>query len=123
MLWKLHNKNGGLMSYNEWTFFTGGVLRLDFTKDIPIADNSAPGLSTNKNINITMQITNINSTRTVNYVAWIIFVYKGILAIDTVDGTANAYTTTLTKEDVLAVGFDVDNAEVSSKSHGWLDQD
>jgi len=120
MIWQTHNKRGGLMSFNEFNSWTGGCVRLDFTKDIPINDDSAPGVSVNKNIQIVMQITNINPTRTINYTAWIIFLYKGVFSIDTVNMTMEAKTTVLTMEDVMSVGSNIAEADVTTTPHGWF---
>lgn len=121
-LWQIHNANGGLMSFNEFNSWTGGCIRLDFTKDIPIDDlNSAPGLQTNKNIQINMEIENINPTRTISYTAWIIFVYKGVMNIDTVAMTMETKTSILSREDVFSARqMDVSQAEVEARPRGWF---
>jgi hypothetical protein len=119
-IWQnLHSANGGNMSFNEFNSFTGGVVKLIFTKDIPIDDGSAPGMSVNKNVQIVMQITNINTTRSISYTAWIIFQYKGVMDIDTVAGTMETRTTVLSAEDVFAAGDNISTAEITQRPTGW----
>lgn len=119
-IWKIHTKNGGLLSKTEFEKLTGGVLKLEWTKDIPIPSlDSAPGMMINKNIQNQITIKNISS-RNITYTAWILVIYKGVLQINTVNMTAETKTTILSPEDVYSAGNDIANADVTDKSSGWF---
>lgn len=119
-IWKIHTKNGGLLSKTEFEKLTGGCLKLEWTKDIPIPSlDSAPGMMVNKNIQNQITIKNI-SNRIINYTAWILVIYKGVLQINTINLTAETKTTILSPEDVYYAGNDIASADVTDKSSGWF---
>lgn len=118
-LWQQHRDAGGLQSWNMFTNMTGSICAVDITKVLMLKDVlAAPGALANSNIQVQCTFTNINSTQNINFVGWLIFLYDGLATIG--DGAMVLQNNILTKDDILSVGNDVINADLSKEPHSWF---
>ncbi len=98
-LYQVCAENGYRGSYLDWSKFSGSVMCVDLTKDIPLWDYLSVGSSKNINFQFTCNVTNIGSVAK-NYSLFVMVVYEGIFSIDQF-GTAMFQLNTLSATDVL----------------------
>jgi hypothetical protein len=97
-LYNLSRDNGLNMSWTAWSQNVGGVLKLNFGKDIPCSPIESPGLLQTSQLQVTANFTN-KSLSTVSYVMYIIVISEGTWTI-----TANrsvAEIAVVSRDDIL----------------------
>jgi hypothetical protein len=98
-LFQVCAENGYRGSYQDWYSYAGGVMALDFTKDIPMMDSMSVGTNKNINFQFTCNITNLKSVNT-DYTIYTMIVYEGIFSLDQF-GTPLFQLNTLSASDLL----------------------
>ena len=59
-LYEISRRNGLNLSYPQWRKYRGGVLCIEFGKDIGLLDNEAPGVQGQYTVQIQMDVTNVS---------------------------------------------------------------
>jgi len=114
------SKNSGLnMTWTEWSKHIGSVLILDVGRSIMLQDpTEAPSLTTTKQLQIQLSVTNINQREAIVPTMYIVTIADGIITIDT--GSAILQNTILSKQDVLNVGTSAQDSVSWTKSTSWF---
>lgn len=97
-LYNIACKNGIDMSYSQFAKQTGSVLALDFSSDIGLSHNQAPGLGSPYQLSISLNVKNI-SDHSITPILYVVVVYEGTFTVD--NGVAYLNQGILTHEDVL----------------------
>ncbi len=97
-LYNIHRKNGGNLSYTQWSNFVGSVLPIDLGKDIGLDSLSAPGRLTNPQLSMTVNFTNTSSAA-VTYSLFVNVIYEGTFTI--ADGNVTKNIAVINSQDVL----------------------
>ena len=93
-------RNGLMMNYQQWTQTRGSVMILDVAKNLALQNPAdAPGLTAQKQLQVTVKYTNINRTKSLNFTIWIVTMVPGVLTI--VNGTSVQQVGVLTQNDIL----------------------
>ena len=105
-LYEISSKNGLNLSYPQWRKYRGGVVCLEFGKDIGLLDSEAPGVMGQFTCQIQMDVTNVSGS---NFTPefYQIFMMEGSFSI--AENLARASLGNLTQSEVLAVR---DNDEI-----------
>lgn len=80
-LYNMYLRNGGNMSYPQFTKYVGSVVCVSFGPDIPLDALNAPGVRDSQNLSLTVQCTNVSNiamTPTLN----VLVVQEGVMYIN-----------------------------------------
>jgi hypothetical protein len=80
-LYQIAVRNGLNMSWDQWNKYCGSVLALDIGKDIGLGSLDAPGLLSNPQLSATINITNINQSRSIIFTLFAFIIYEGTISI------------------------------------------
>lgn len=98
-LFQVCAENGYKGSFQDWYNYSGSVMCIDFTKDIPMMDYMSVGSNKNINFQFTCDVTDLQRVNT-DYTIYTMIVYEGIFSIDQF-GTPLFQLNTLSAADVL----------------------
>lgn len=98
-LFEISRRNGLNISYPAWSKYRGGVMCIEFGKDIGLADNEAPGVVGQYTIQVQMDVRNLSSA---NYDAefYTVMLMEGTFSL--AENMARASLGNLTTDVVLA---------------------
>jgi hypothetical protein len=96
-LYNISAQNGLQMTQPQWNKYTGGVLCLEFGKDIPLPEDLSVGMQSSTQFQIQMNCTN-ESAGSVNFTLYVVYVLRGVMTL--VENGAS-YTTSLISESDL----------------------
>lgn len=97
-LYNISAQNGLQMSWPQWNNYCGGVLCLEFGKDIPLPADLTVGMQSSTQFQIQMNCRN-TSAASVNYTLYVVYVLQGVMTLR--DNYAS-YTTSLISAQDLA---------------------
>lgn len=102
-LWKESVSNGLQLSWTQWNQTVGSVFIIDLCKNLPLTNPAeAPGLTSNKQLQITGTWTNIarqGSAPIVQPTMWVAVMQTGVMTI--ASGTSTQQAAVLTSSDVI----------------------
>jgi hypothetical protein len=98
-LYEVSRSNGLNLSWSQWDKFRGGVMCLEFGKDLGLLDNEAPGVQGQYTMQIQMEVKNVSGADfTPEF--YQVFLMEGTFSI--AENMGRASLGNLTKEAVLA---------------------
>lgn len=109
-LYEISRRNGLEMSYSQWRKYIGSVLCLDFSCDVGLHNNEAPGVLGNYQMQIDATFEN-NTADTMEASMYIIAVYEGVFCI--ADGNTYSQLGVVDPKSVLT---DPDNLPLADYS-------
>ncbi len=99
-LYRIARQNGYQGSWLDWSKFSGSVLVLVFSKDIPIPATQATSLQGKFQVQVQQAAcTSLYPTRTVNFDFWLVTLYEGIFEIK--GGQSNSNSAVLSTLNIL----------------------
>lgn len=116
-LYTMSKNSGSNLSWSEWNTTVGSVLILDIGHGIMLQDaTEAPSLTTTKQFQIQLNVTNLNTTKTVTPSLYICTIADGIITVE--NGTAILQNTILSREDILTASEESPKEWI--KSSNWF---
>jgi hypothetical protein len=119
-LFKIASDNGLNYDYSGWAKYRGGVLRLDFGKDVGLGDAESPGVQGSYTVSTQLGVTNLSSS---NFQAEFYMVVVNTGAFSVAQNSARASLGLLTPAMVLSskeqVGFDFNEYKRLSGGSFW----
>lgn len=98
-LYEISRRNGLNLSYGSWSKYRGGVMCIEFGKDIGLLDSEAPGVQGQYTISVQMRTTNVSGA-VFDAEFFMVFLYEGTFSV--FENGARASLGNLTQEMVLA---------------------
>jgi hypothetical protein len=98
-LFEISSRNGLNISYPSWSKYRGGVMCIEFGKDIGLLDNEAPGVQGQYTIQIQMDVSNLSSEQFIPEF-YQVFMMEGTFSI--AENMGRASLGNLTPQAVLA---------------------
>ena len=80
-LYQMYLRNGGNMSFPQWSQYCGSVVCFSFGPDVPLDALSAPGLRTSQNFSLQIQVQNV-SDRAIVPTLNVLVVQEGVMYIN-----------------------------------------
>jgi hypothetical protein len=97
-LFQIYRRNGGDMSFTQWTSKIGSVLPIDIGKDIGLSSLECAGLLANPQLGMKVNITNI-SDRAIAFSLYVCIIYEGSVSV--INGNIVKQLAVLNSTDVV----------------------
>jgi len=118
-LWNLSKESGLNMSWSEWSKYTGSILVLDIGRGLFLqSPDEAPSLSTTKQFQVQLNVTNINQQNSIPVSLQIMTIADGLITIE--GGNTILQNTVLTRDDILNAGQNPTVNSLWEKSNSWF---
>lgn len=98
-LYRVAQKNGTNLSWNQWSSTVGSVLVLEMGTDIALGQLEAPGLLLNAQLQMNVTIASVNPTDTVNYALYVVTISEGVFTIQ--ENRAILQVGVISRDDIL----------------------
>lgn len=99
-LYQICAENGYEGSFSDWYQYTGSVMAIDLSKDIPMAEYASVGTAKNINFQLSGVMRNISNVA-INLSVYVVICYDGIFSVNQ-DGAAVYQINLLTPDDVVS---------------------
>jgi len=103
-LYNMSVKNGLQMSWDQWNYYTGSVICIDYSTDLGLMSQESSGSLGNYQLGLTCNFVNSNQSVTITPTLYIVIVYEGTFEI--IDGSCTHHIGVLDAHDVSTAKLD-----------------